>query len=354
MFFRILLTSLILSSSLFAQAKVGTTGAQFLEMMPSVRSLGMGEVAAPLIDRQSHYTNPATLGLSGDYALSFTFRPIPSELSNSGSGVDYQSLGLASHVASLKNGWNLHLGLQAIRLSSGTLIERTYQQGTYEGTGREFEATSNAYAVTAALSSGSHIAYGFGGTFRYVEEDFNDFTADGIAYDLGAIVRIPLKTASVATPKPRPLTSLTAGISLKNMGADIEFIDNSYPLPSSLVFGLALEMNLSRISLVAAMQEQMTTELTEGEVGLGLECGLYDFLWLRLGRTPNGDFDNLATLGSSLSVRGLLTQTVSAVAESSSKGLFSRLDLIASYATSIEDRDVLNSGIDYWQIEIVL
>ncbi len=353
MIFRTLLIILTLTSSLFAQAKVGTTGAQFLEIMSSVRSLGMGEVAAPLIDRQSHFTNPATLSLTGDYSLSFTVRPIPSDLGYAGSGMNYQYLGLASHVATLGDRWDLHLGLHSIRLASGSMIERTYQQGTYEGTGQRFKATANAYALTASIASGSHVKYGFGGTLRYVEENFHDFSSDGVAYDLGAIVRVPFYPAGHSTETRHTLTSLTAGVSLKNLGPDLTFIDKDYPLPSAVVFGLSLELQFPNISLLAAVQEQMTTAFEEREVGIGIETGLYDMVWLRLGRSPNGDFDDLSTFGTSISVRGLLTQIAVLPTQSFGDGLFSRLDLIATYASSIEDREVLGSGADYYQLELV-
>ncbi len=353
MIIRYLLILLALSSSLFAQAKVGTTGAQFLEVMSSVRALGMGEVAAPMIDRQSHFTNPATLGLTGDYTLSFTLRPVPSELGYAGSGMDYQYLGLTSHVATLGDRWDLHLGLHSIRLASGNLIERTYQQGTFEGTGRVYEATANAYAITASIASGTHLQYGVGGTLRYIEENYHDFSSTGVAYDLGAIVKVPFWSVVQSTPSTRPLTSLTAGVSVKNHGPDLTFIDKKYPLPSALIFGLALEVEFPNISFVAAVQDQMTTAFEEREVGIGIESGLYDLLWLRFGRSPNGDFDDLSTYGASLSVRGLLTRIAVLPTHSSPNGLFSRLDLIATYASSIEDREVLNSGSDYYQLELV-
>lgn len=292
MFIRTLLVSLFLASTIFAQAKVGTTGAQFLESTPSVRSLGMGEVGAALVDRQSSYSNPATLGLSGDYTLSFSFRPIMSDLGFSGSGVHYQFLNLSSKLTTLSSGWSIHGGAHLAHLSTGKMIERTYQQGTYEGTGREFTATDNAYGVTVALANASPLSFSFGGTIRYVEENFHDYSSRGLAMDFGGVVRIPLGATVENNANSSPRTSLTAGMSLKNWGPDLKIIDKTYPLPSSFHFGLALETNLSDFSFTAAVEEKTSTKLKEGETSIGLESGLRDALWLRVGSVGNSYEDN--------------------------------------------------------------
>jgi hypothetical protein len=355
MFIRTFLVSLFLTSTILAQAKVGTTGAQFLELTPSVRSLGMGEVGAALSDHQSAYSNPATLGLSGDYTLSFSFRPLQTDLGYSGSDVNYQYLNLSSKVATFSNGWSMHAGLLWGHLGNGSMIEWTYQEGTYEGTGREFTATDNTYGVTVALSKSSPLSFGFGGTVRYVEENSNDYSADGVAFDLGGVVRIPLSETVENNGNSNPRTSLTAGASLKNWGPDLKLVDKEYPLPSAFRFGLALETHLSDFSFTVAVEEKTSTKLKEGEASIGLESGLRDAIWLRIGSAGNSYQDNLTTFGASVSVRGFLTRIISPSGQASSgQGRFHRLDLIASYASSVEDDQAFGSGVDYFQLELVL
>ncbi len=355
MFIRTFLVSVFLTSTIFAQAKVGTTGAQFLELMPSVRSLGMGEVGAPLVDRQSSYSNPATLGLSGDYTLSFSFRPLLTDLGYSGSDINYQYLNLSSRVATFSNGWSMHAGLLWGHLGTGTMTEHTYQQGTYEGTGREFTATDNTYGVTMALSKSSPLSFSFGGTVRYVEENFHDYSANGVAFDLGGIVRIPLGAAVVDNANSGPRTSLTAGASLQNWGPDIKFVDKEYPLPSSLRFGIALETHLSDLTIIAAIEEKTSTKLKEGEASVGLESGFRDAIWLRVGVAGDSYREDLTTYGLSLSARGLMTRVFASRPPSpEGTGLFRRVDLIGTYASSFEREELLDSGADYFQLELVL
>ena len=58
----LLLAILLLPSLVFSQAKVGTTGVNFLELGVSARAMGMGEAfTAGVDDASSVYYNPAGL-----------------------------------------------------------------------------------------------------------------------------------------------------------------------------------------------------------------------------------------------------------------------------------------------------
>lgn len=351
MIFRVLLITLILASSLFAQAKVGTTGDSFLELVPSVRSLGMGGVGAALIDRQSHYSNPATLGLTGGYLISFAFRPVETEF---GDLTRHQSLDLSSQVARFGAGWKLSAALQQVGLTTGPFIERTYQQGSYEGTGRTFNATANTYSMTVAVARESRLSYGVGGSLQYIEEDLHDFTIDGYSYDLGAVVSFPVKFDKTLGQPSVPTISLTAGITAKRFGPDMRFVDKNLPLPSALLFALAMETRTADMSLVLSVEEETSQKLANGEASIGLEIGFRDAAWLRAGLAGNRDGDDLTTFGAALSIRNVITKVIAQTDQSHPRqGMFQKVDLIGSYASSSIEGGMVASGADYWQIEIV-
>ena len=72
---------LLLPSSGFGQAKVGTAGAQFLEIGVSARAMGMGEAFLGVADDASVlYYNPAGLSLLTQKEAMFTHIDYPAEI----------------------------------------------------------------------------------------------------------------------------------------------------------------------------------------------------------------------------------------------------------------------------------
>jgi hypothetical protein len=128
-------------SQVNAQAKVGTTGCQFLELGVSARSMGMADAfTAVANDVSAVYYNPAGLtSLWGREAMA-TYISLPAD-------INYGFLAIGFPLESVGG----VLGVGMYGLSSGKIIERTYEQGVdrdgYQGTGREFSAEDLAISV---------------------------------------------------------------------------------------------------------------------------------------------------------------------------------------------------------------
>lgn len=352
---RTLLLLLLFASSLFAQAKVGTIGARFLEISPSVRANGMGENGVALVDRQSWFHNPGTLGLVGNNlataSLYLGLADFPAE-------VDYHSAGVTMRVAGGGNGQLVNVAIQRIWLESGNMIERTYEQGTYEGTGRVFTAESQAYSATVATGFGSRIKIGLGGTARWIEEDLSDYSATGLGFDVGTIVRVPLTGwgDSQTLSETRSGLNLTFGASLSNFGRGIEFIAKRYPLPKTVRLGTAIEAAYYGLTANAVIENQSSLETEGADEKFGLEIGFRSALWARVGHVDGDINDNgRTTFGGSVSVRGVVNLvTGRPTGDIKDGGFLRRLDLIGSYAVYSAEESSLWDGIDFFMLELVI
>jgi hypothetical protein len=270
------LIGLLLPSLVAAQAKVGTTGAQFLELGVSARAMGMAEAfAAVSNDISAVYYNPAGLTSLLGKELMTTYIAMPADVSYGfiGVGVPLESVGGV-------------VGVGVYGLSSGKMIERTYQQGTYEGTGREFTAQDMA----VSLGYGRYLTdrFSIGINVKYVGEYFHDYTANGWSADVGTSYDTGFRGFKIA-------------MVITNFGPDLKLIDKAYPLPINFRFGACINLldNANHLMTFAAEGSHPSDNLEK--YNAGVEYTFNDRFVLRAGSRFNYDEDGL-TLGGGVRV----------------------------------------------------
>ncbi len=270
----VLLVALMLPSLAAAQAKVGTTGAQFLELGVSARAMGMAEAfTAVSNDISAVYYNPAGLTALLGREVMLTYISLPADVNYgfAGVGVPLEAVGGV-------------VGVGVYALSSGDMIERTYQQGTYEGTGRNFSAQDFALSV----GYGRYLTdrFSIGVNVKYVGEYFHDYTANGWSADVGTSYDTGFRGFKIA-------------MVITNFGPDMKFIDKAYPLPINFKFGAAINVldNQDHLMTFAAEGSHPSDNLEK--YNAGLEYIFNDRFILRAGSRFNYDEDGL-TLGGGL------------------------------------------------------
>lgn len=267
---------ILAASSSFGQAKVGTTGAQFLELGVSARAMGMAEAFTAVVDDiTAVYYNPAGLTAlyGGEVAVSYVAMPADVGFGFFGVGLPLESIGGV-------------LAFSATGLTSGDMIETTYEDGTINGTGRSFAYNALAAGVSYGRYLTDRFAVGF--TVRGIFERAHDYGANGWSADVGTSYNTGFRNFKI-------------GMAITNFGPDMRFIDNAYPLPINFKFGGSINVLEQTDNVLTFSAEGSHPSDNLEKFNAGAEWVFKDFVALRAGGRFNYDVDGL-TLGGGLRV----------------------------------------------------
>lgn len=268
------LAVLLLYPSLsFGQAKVGTAGAQFLEIGVSARAMGMGEAFLGLSDDASAlYYNPGGLSLLTQKEVAFTHIAYPA-------GIRYEFVGFVMPAPAVAGTF----GAAFYMLSMDDIPVTNYKHPT--GTGQTF--TAGDYAFGLSYSAGLTDRFSVGITAKYITQLISTYKATGWAADLGTYYDTGFRNFKIC-------------MSIANFGPDMKFITDSYPLPIDFRFGSSIDVLQTESSrLTAAVQASHPNDNLE-KYSFGLEYWFNDMFALRTGKKFNYDYYDKGDFGGGL------------------------------------------------------
>lgn len=214
----IFIGSVMGGKSAFAQAKVGTTGLNFLELEVAARSMGMGGAFTAVVDDISaiHY-NPAGLTFLFSNEVMFTQVTMPADinLNFAAIGIPLDALGGV-------------VGFGFTWLSTGDILYTTPENPLGKdqfGNERFFSAAD--YAVSASYGRYLTDRFSVGVTMKWLREELETSTASGWAADVGTIYNTGFRDFKVA-------------MAITNFGADMRHIETDFPLPIDFKFGASI------------------------------------------------------------------------------------------------------------------
>ncbi len=328
---------LLLSFSIVAsQAKVGTTGAHFLLLSPSVKANGMGQAGMTLTDANAYYFNPANLGLaSAENNFSVSFYPVNSKSSNNVGLFNFSLAIPILHTKSKSSDYYIRGGYYFTKLTAEGLDERTYDQGTIDGTGRTFNWNDISHNFVISLTRTGTIDFAFGVTAKYLSQSTIEYTTGGVAFDVGGTIRYRIESSSDnnMTTYINPLFSFA----VRNFGPSMTFINNSYPLPKILSTGFSFETGFRKqfsnkkkaniYNFIPVFDiEKHRDDYTVYKYGL--DMSLYEIINLRIGKiNRNGTSVSESTYGFTFSTfrLGKFRMLVSDKSSTSTGGLLGLL-----------------------------
>lgn len=255
-----------------AQAKVGTTGAQFLELGVSARAMGMAEAFTAVVDDISAvYYNPAGLVLLYGREAALTYIKMPADV----------NFGFAAVGLPLESVGGV-IGLSFYGLNSGDMIERTYFDGTIDGTGRTFSWKSGALALSYGRYLTDRFSVGF--SVKYIGEFVHDYSASGWAADVGTNFDTGFRGFRIA-------------MIITNFGPDMRMIQKDYPLPINFKFGGSIHVIEGEEHLLTFAAEGSHPSDNLEKYNTGLEYTFNEMFSLRFGSRFNYDADGITAGG---------------------------------------------------------
>lgn len=270
----VLLAALLLAPQVvWAQAKVGTAGVQFLKISPSCRAVGMGEAyVAVANDASAIFHNPGALARleHPEAVVSYI---------DYAAGLQYGFLGITHPM----DRWNGAWAMSLIYLTTDEMDETTPERPN--GTGRTFSAGDVAAGLT--YSQKLTDKFSVGGTAKYINETLADKSAQGWAADVGTYYSTGWRSVRIA-------------MLVSNFGPDMNFVDGPFPMPMNFTFGMAGYVfnrgerrywngsdSLAAHSVLLGLAWSHPNDNLE-VYNLGLEYSYADAAFVRLGKKVNG------------------------------------------------------------------
>ena len=172
-------------------------------------------------------------------------------------------------------------GFSATYLNMGGIERRTSETAQAEGT---FGASDMAVGMSYGRKLGE-TGVGVGGTLKVIRETIGEYSASAYAVDFGVLKRL----------ENRPIT---LGAGLVNVGTQIKFVDQAYPLPMALRLGASYGMT-PRFPHAISLQVDFPRD-NSPELRLGFEYAGFGPFALRAGYKTVGSAQKSAALGSAL------------------------------------------------------
>ena len=235
----------------------GTVTALFLKLPLSARAVGMGGAQVAVADGVSSMGyNPAGMVTVNDYGFSASYTSWFANISHSYAAV-------AKRIPDVGI-----VGASVIALSTDDIIETTPLQP--DGTGRTFRASDFAFSLAFARQVTDQFMVGVNAKIIKSYLYNNVVGASSFAFDVGTLYDIPILRSRI-------------GVSLTNIGADLQYVNEPFSLPTALRFGLLFDvLKEADQSLVTTLQVTRANDSNE-LYNLGAEYVFNNLIALRGG-----------------------------------------------------------------------
>ena len=252
--------------------KVGTFDGQFLKITVGARAAGMGNAfVAVADDASSLYWNAAGIArIDTDKSqLSLNHANWIADLS-------FDQVGYIFHVKRIPGAFGIH----ARALSMDPMVETTaYQPDPVTGTGRTFDAGMMTVGLTYARSFTDKFSAGVTGNF--INEGLAEFSQQTYAFDVGTLYDVGA-------------FGMKIGMTISNIGSQIQFIDREARIPGIFRVGSSLALvERADHRLLGSFEFSHPPDNAE-RLNVGAEYAFKNFVFVRSGYNINYDAEGLA------------------------------------------------------------
>jgi hypothetical protein len=271
----------LLSAVTTAGNRSGTVTGQFLKLPVSARAAAMGNALVSLAEGPiSLAYNPAGTLSVKTFAFGGTYQKWFADITHSFFGA----------VANLQEWGTVGAGVTLLTTDDMAVTTPAFP----EGTGEFFKASDYAFTVSYARQISEQ--FGLGLNAKYIKSYLynSEITSSSVAFDIGTLYDVPILRTRL-------------GISVNNLGKDLQYINEQYSLPSSLRFGSRTTLldGSDGHLLYAAFQISRPNDADE-QYNIGAEYIYQSMIALRTGYRFNYDTENWSGgIGVSLQSLGI-------------------------------------------------
>lgn len=258
----------------------GTVSGQFLKIPLSARAVAMGGAQVATAEGVASIGfNPAGMMSVGNYAFGATYTAWFADIQHSYMGVVKNLPGVGA------------IGVSVTLLSTDDMAVTTPSRP--EGTGEFFRASDYAFSVAYARQVSDKFVVGLNGKIIKSYLYNMEIGASSFAFDVGTLYDIPILRSRL-------------GVSLTNLGKDLQYLNEPYSLPTSLRFGILVDvMNEESHQLKTTLQISRNNDAEE-QYNVGGEYVFEGMFALRGGWKFAYDAEDLtAGFGANLSAMGI-------------------------------------------------
>jgi hypothetical protein len=287
----------------FSFEKVGTTSFQFLKVMTSARSCGMGEAFSAVANRSDAvFFNPAALTRVRQFDFSVDYLDYFLDISHFGFSAAYSihNLGTFGFQGIITN-------MDEIKVTSVEALD--FIDGVYLGyTGETITPASQVFGLSFARELTDK--FSFGVTAKYAREDLGVKSTDNFMFDAGLTYNTGFKSLMIAAV-------------VRHFGPEVRFYDKvrlprydaatnstyyqrytgkSYPLPQTFNIGISTHLISSQEGSMVRSENQsllLAFDMVQPrdydqQYNIGLEYGFNNIIFLRAGYKVNYDEENFS------------------------------------------------------------
>lgn len=275
--------------------KVGTTSFQFLKLHFDARSAAMGCALVSVNNTsEAMFLNPSAMASIEGLDLSFSY-------------TDYfVDVGISAFSIAIPFGNLGTFGFNGMILDYGTIeVTEIAAQGWNEDftyfnpgvTGETIHPGAMAFGISYARALTNK--FNFGITARYATEDLVREKVSTLLFDVGLTYQTGFR-------------SIQFGAAIRNFGPEVTFINESYPLPQTFLFGTSMHL-VSPGSAMLAQSDWQSLLITyslnhprdyDQQHNIGAEYNLNDLLFVRAGYKFNYDEEGM-TFGAGMRFKGI-------------------------------------------------
>lgn len=231
------------------------SGAQFLRMNIGSEAQGMGNAyTAVALSANGMHHNPAGMGFGINRELMLFHSQWFQDI----------SVENITFMYPFTTRWSLGTSLSFLHMPELTRYEVDPTTGGPIETG-----TFRVYNMVATTGIGFRISdnVSMGTNVKFFQEQLENVTASGVAFDVGLLTRIPN-------------TGLRLGAAVQHIGPPVKYIEKSETLPLTYKAGMALKLPGSNSTIAVDVAK---TEGEELQILPGIEWGLSDNFFMRGG-----------------------------------------------------------------------